>query len=637
MGEMLILLSASQLLSAPCPLLSALCPLPYALCSPHLTFIAMAQYIVSARKYRPNTFASVVGQRHVTETLAHSLLTGQVAHAYLFCGPRGVGKTTVARILAKAINCENLTKDGEACNECTSCKNFDINSSFNIFELDGASNNSVDNIRSLVEQVRVPPSQGKYKVYIIDEVHMLSTSAFNAFLKTLEEPPPYVKFILATTEKHKILPTILSRCQSFDFRRIPVPEIAAHLREICKSESISAEEEALIIISQKGDGSLRDSLSIFDRIASQSRGKITYSGVLDNLQLLDYDYFFTLTDALVREDMTTIFLTLADIQKRGFDGEALLSGLSEHFRDLLLCKDTATAELLTHGDKIKVRYLKQADVLPRAALITYLDLINQCEINYNRALNKWLHIEMALVRMCYMNRRTASVLGDAGEIQKKKSEPNPVKTEIPEKTGNETVSTPVKETKSESKPFKEVPGLISEKEEKLPVETNSTSPPEAETNDLATPSLKGLNSLKAKASLKYEEEKKKVPVLSLATVQEFWKEFSENHSSQSLRHTLNEALIDIKGDSTIIIRIGNQTGKNRIIAEANLLDGLRSLLRIPNLQIMVEIDAELDKSKDLVKPKKLLTSREKFEILSAKNPLMLELRDKLDLIPDQDE
>ncbi|HZV43720.1 MAG TPA: DNA polymerase III subunit gamma/tau [Saprospiraceae bacterium] len=599
----------------------------------------MAQYIVSARKYRPNTFASVVGQRHVTDTLIHSLQTGQVAHAYLFCGPRGVGKTTVARILAKAINCENLTPEGEACNVCTSCKNFDVNSSFNIFELDGASNNSVENIRSLVEQVRIPPSQGKYKVYIIDEVHMLSLAAFNAFLKTLEEPPSYVKFILATTEKHKILPTILSRCQSFDFRRIPVPEIAEHLKEICVSESISAEDEALIIISQKGDGSLRDSLSIFDRIASQAKGKITYTGVLDNLQLLDYDYFFTLTDAMVREDMTSIFLTLADIQKRGFDGEAVLSGLSEHFRDLLLCKDTATSELLTHGDKIKIRYLKQAEVLPRAALITYLDLINQCEIYYNRALNKWLHIEMAMVRMCYMNRRS-ELTTSTTEVQKKKPEPTPVILDSIIKNGNghPIEATPVQE---ELKPEKNTPvkttNVVSEIAEQPLPEVNASSLSNAEVGDVAIPSLKGLQSLRERASLKYEEEKKKTPTLNLAMVQEFWKEFSENHSSQSLRHTLNEAVVEIKGEKMIVIRTGNQTGKNRLTAESNLLDGLRSLIRIPDLQIVLEIDPELDKSKELIKPKKLLTSREKFEILSAKNPLMLDLRDKLDLIPDQDE
>jgi DNA polymerase-3 subunit gamma/tau len=599
----------------------------------------MAQYIVSARKYRPNTFASVVGQRHVTDTLIHSLQTGQVAHAYLFCGPRGVGKTTVARILAKAINCENLTAEGEACNVCTSCKNFDVNSSFNIFELDGASNNSVDNIRSLVEQVRIPPSQGKYKVYIIDEVHMLSSAAFNAFLKTLEEPPSYVKFILATTEKHKILPTILSRCQSFDFRRIPVPEIAEHLKEICVSESISAEDEALIIISQKGDGSLRDSLSIFDRIASQSKGKITYTGVLDNLQLLDYDYFFTLTDAMVREDMTSIFLTLADIQKRGFDGEAVLSGLSEHFRDLLLCKDTATSELLTHGDKIKVRYLKQAEVLPRAALITYLDLINQCEIYYNRALNKWLHIEMAMVRMCFMNRRS-ELTASSTEVQKKKPEPTPVKVDpfIKNGNGHHTEAPPVQEeVKHEKSTPVNTADVVSETAEQPLPEIKASTLSNAEAGDLAIPSLKGLQSLREKASLKYEEEKKKTPTLSLNVVQEFWKEFSENHSSQSLRHTLNEAVVEIKGEKMIVIRTGNQTGKNRLTAESNLLDGLRGLIRIPDLQIVVEIDPDLDKSKDLIKPKKLLTSREKFEILSAKNPLMLDLRDKLDLIPDQDE
>ena len=598
----------------------------------------MSQYIVSARKYRPNTFASVVGQRHVTDTLAHSLVTGQVAHAYLFCGPRGVGKTTVARILAKAINCENLSKEGEACNQCTSCKSFDINSSFNIFELDAASNNSVDNIRSLVEQVRIPPSQGKYKVYIIDEVHMLSTSAFNAFLKTLEEPPPYVKFILATTEKHKILPTILSRCQSFDFRRIPVAEIAHHLREICNAEGITAEEEALIIISQKGDGSLRDSLSIFDRIASQAKGKITYSGVLENLQLLDYDYFFTLTDSLIREDMTSVFLTLADIQKRGFDGEALLSGMSEHLRDLLLCKDAATAELLTHGEKIKLRYLKQADVVPRSTLVTYLDLINQCEIHYNRALNKWLHIEMALVRMCYMQRRVDQPALESVESQKKKSEVGykaKAEAEVKVETKANAEEAVESSTFDESRVRKETEGKI-----EITADNDNTeikSQPEIKSGDASIPSLKGLQALKQKAAQQHKEEKSKIPQLTLAPVQEFWKEFSENHSSQSLKHTMNDAIVEIRGEKTILIRTGNQTGKNRLTAESNLLDGLRDLIRIPDLQIVVEIDPALDKSKDIIKPKKLLTSREKFELLSAKNPLIHELRDKLDLIPDQDE
>lgn len=580
----------------------------------------MAQYIVSARKYRPNTFESVVGQGHVTETLRHALKTRQVAHAYLFCGPRGVGKTTVARILAKAINCENLTSEGEACNVCSLCKSFDINSSFNIFELDAASNNSVENIRALVEQVRIPPSQGEYKVYIIDEVHMLSTSAFNAFLKTLEEPPPYVKFILATTEKHKILPTILSRCQAFDFRRIPVKEIAAHLRSICEAENIQAEDDALVIIAQKGDGSLRDSLSIFDRIASQSKGHITYAGVLENLQLLDYDYFFRMTDALMTEDMTRVFLTLADIQKRGFDGEAFLTGFSEHLRDLLLCKDAATADLLTHGEMLKARYLRQAEAIRRSSLITYLDLINQCDISYPRALNKWLHIEMALVRMCYMHRRLEQP-EQAPLIEKKKPDERPVYQHSNVKTDNGSPA-PVSPTKENT----EIPVAPARKENLL-----------TGLSDSSIPSLKHLSTLKEKAAEVHEEEKRKIPELSLPVVIDFWKRYAEGHDSPSVRQTMNEALIEIKDGKTILIRTGNQTGKNRILNEANLIEGLRSLIRIPDLQIVFEIDPDLDRSKEIIKPKKLLTSKEKFEILYSKNPLMQKLKDTLDLIPDQED
>ncbi len=600
----------------------------------------MSQYIVSARKYRPATFAGVVGQHHVTDTLTHSLLSQQVAHAYLFCGPRGVGKTTVARILARAVNCENLSPEGESCGACASCQSFDINSSFNIFELDGASNNSVDDIRALVEQVRIPPSIGKYKVYIIDEVHMLTASAFNAFLKTLEEPPPYVKFILATTEKHKILPTILSRCQSFDFRRIPVPEIAAHLRSICTTESIQAEDEALVIISQKGDGSLRDALSIFDRIASQSKGNITYAGVLESLQLLDYDYFFKMTDALMREDVTVMFLTLADIQRRGFDGEAFLSGFSEHLRDVLLCKDTATATLLTHGDKIRHRYLQQAEAIRKSSLITYLDLANQCELHYIRALNKWLHIEMALIRMCYAHRRveTESEMTTASP-EKKKSELKSDKGQPPGQPPSGSTRTSLSQTdtastiqtRTETSPGAvENEGLANGSQSFVPVVS-------ADPETSGIPSLKGLGALRKKAEILHEEEKHKVPELTLPPVLDFWREFAEKHSSQSLRQTMNEALIEIKDGTIILVRTGNQTGKNRLTAESNLLEGLRSLARIPDLQIVIDIDPDLDKSKELVKPKKLLSNREKFEILAIKNPLIFELRDKLDLIPDQDE
>lgn len=578
----------------------------------------MSQYIVSARKYRPSTFKSVVGQSHVTDTLIHSLQTNQVAHAYLFCGPRGVGKTTVARILAKAINCENKRKDGEACDECPSCKSFNVNSSFNVFELDAASNNSVENIRNLVDQVRVPPAQGAFKVYIIDEVHMLSTAAFNAFLKTLEEPPPYVKFILATTEKHKILPTILSRCQAFDFRRIPVPEIAAHLREICDEEKIKAEQEALMIISQKGDGSLRDSLSIFDRIANQSRGNITYQGVLDNLQLLDYDYFFKITDALLREDLTQIFLLLAEIQKSGFEGEAFLSGFAEHLRDILLCKDMATAALLTHGEKIKSRYLDQAHAIPKSSLVTYLDLLNECEIHYDRALNKWLHLEMALVRMCYSHRKHQV---DTDGDQKKKSSPQLTKSnQTPEQQSEIDKSEPLS-TKPIQKPLVEIPI----------VKANGNG---ADTK--AIPKL-GIQNLRKEAEATIQAARQQTPVLTLQGVVSLWNEYAEKHTSPSLRQTMQESILNVHHESQLEIKTGNQTGKNRILAETQLIEALRELARRPDFKMNVVIDPELDKSREIAKPKKLLSNKEKYEILASKNPLIQTLREKLDLIPDQDE
>ncbi len=599
----------------------------------------MSQYIVSARKYRPHTFDSVVGQRHVTSTLRHSLVSKQVAHAYLFCGPRGVGKTTVARILARAINCENLTPEGEACNACASCKTFDVNSSFNIFELDGASNNSVENIRALVEQVRIPPSQGTYKVYIIDEVHMLSSAAFNAFLKTLEEPPDYVKFILATTEKHKILPTILSRCQSFDFRRIPVPEIVDHLKTICAAENIEAEEDALVIISQKGDGSLRDCLSIFDRIASQSRGKITYEGVLDGLQLLDYDYFFKMTDALMREDMTEVFLTLSDIQKRGFDGEAFISGYSEHLRDVLLCKDTATADILTHGDKIKTRYLEQANAITKSALITYLDLANQCEINYGRALNKWLHIEMVLMRMCYMHRRVDSESQPSSAPQKKKSEPTPAPRahSTVKEASSPAIEEPSIEQHDDSGPT--VPEVVSSAstEKKTEEVTTTDKPSPSLPADPSIPSLKGLGKLRKKAEDLHAKEKMKVPVLTLEPLMDYWNAYQERHSSPSFKQTMKEAVLELADKKTIRIRTGHLTGKNRFTAEPDLVDGLRDLVRIPDLQIVIEIDPALDVNRELDKPKKLLSDKEKYELLTQKNPLMARLREKLDLIPDQED
>ena len=376
----------------------------------------MAEYIVSARKYRPTRFKDMVGQEHISSTLQNAIKSGQLAHSFLFCGPRGVGKTTAARILAKTINCENITADIEACNECPSCVSFNHNSSFNIHELDAASNNSVEDIRQLVDQVRFPPQSGKYKIYIIDEVHMLSQGAFNAFLKTLEEPPSYCKFILATTEKHKILPTILSRCQIFDFRRIDIETIVNHLRHICELEHIEAEEDALHIIAQKSDGGMRDALSMFDRLSSFAGGRLTYDSVLQNLNVLDYDYFFKVTDALLTEDLTALMGYLSEVLKRGFEGDDFILGLCEHFRNLLFAKNTDTLRLMEVSDTLKRRYLDQTTLAPDTFLINCLYLGNQCDVNYKQSKNKRLSVELTLIKMCYVNSTV-----EAAEASKKKN------------------------------------------------------------------------------------------------------------------------------------------------------------------------------------------------------------------------
>jgi DNA polymerase III subunit gamma/tau len=362
----------------------------------------MSQYLVSARKYRPVRFDEVVGQGHVTDTLKSAIRQGKLAHAFLFCGPRGVGKTTCARILAKVINCENVGPDTEPCNTCSSCASFNTSASFNIHELDAASNNSVEHIRALVEQVRFPPQQGRYKIYIVDEVHMLSTSAFNAFLKTLEEPPPYAIFILATTEKHKIIPTILSRCQIYDFRRITAADTVAHLATICKQENLEAEEEALHIIGEKADGALRDALSIFDRMASSGSGTITYESVIRNLNVLDYQYYFRITDALIAGDHGEALLILEEIFQNGFEGDLFITGLAAHLRNLLMVRDTRTIRLLETSPVWQKRYHEQALLASASFLLTALNLANQCDIHFPMARNRRLHTEMALLKMAHI-------------------------------------------------------------------------------------------------------------------------------------------------------------------------------------------------------------------------------------------
>tara|TARA_R110002111_G_scaffold58035_7_gene98160 strand:+ start:96 stop:1241 length:1146 start_codon:yes stop_codon:yes gene_type:complete len=380
----------------------------------------MENFVVSARKYRPSDFKSVVGQSHITTTLKNAIKNEHLAQAFLFCGPRGVGKTTCARILAKTINCENRQDNGEACNECSSCTAFNSNSSFNVHELDAASNNTVDDIRNLVDQVRYVPQKGKYKVYIIDEVHMLSTQAFNAFLKTLEEPPKHAIFILATTEKHKIIPTILSRCQIFDFNRIQIQDISQHLEYISKEEGVDYETEALRLIATKADGALRDALSIYDLIVTFSAGKkVTYQETINNLHVLDYDYYFKVTEALLEESISKALLIFDEILKKGFDGHNFLVGLSEHLRELMVCKDPDTAVLLQVSETAKSRYVEQSAKSPYSFLLSALNICNQADLSYKASKNQRLHVELVLMKLAKLPHAISLAAVASGEAKKK--------------------------------------------------------------------------------------------------------------------------------------------------------------------------------------------------------------------------
>lgn len=393
----------------------------------------MENYIVSARKYRPASFESVVGQCALTITLKNAIASGKLAHAYLFCGPRGVGKTTCARIFAKTINCQHPTADGEACNECESCLAFNEQRSYNIHELDAASNNSVEDIRSLIEQVRIPPQIGKYKVYIIDEVHMLSQAAFNAFLKTLEEPPRHAIFILATTEKHKILPTILSRCQIYDFNRIGIKDTIEHLQYVAKQEHINAESEALTVIAQKADGGMRDALSIFDQVVSFTNGNITYKSVIENLNVLDYEYYFKLTEHLLENKVSEAMLLFNDVLKKGFDGNHFITGLSSHFRDLLVSKDPATLQLLEVGPNIRDRYQAQSQKCDPKFLYRAMKLCNDCDLNYRVSKNKRLLVELTLIQCAQLT------LPDSDDLSSGRSPKKNLKPIFTQQATSETV------------------------------------------------------------------------------------------------------------------------------------------------------------------------------------------------------
>lgn len=473
----------------------------------------MENYIVSARKYRPSTFESVVGQRALTTTLKNAIATQKLAHAYLFCGPRGVGKTTCARIFAKTINCMTPTADGEACNQCESCVAFNEQRSYNIHELDAASNNSVDDIRQLVEQVRIPPQIGKYKVYIIDEVHMLSASAFNAFLKTLEEPPRHAIFILATTEKHKILPTILSRCQIYDFNRISVEDTVNHLSYVASKEAITAEPEALNVIAMKADGGMRDALSIFDQVVSFTGGNITYKSVIDNLNVLDYEYYFRLTDCFLENKVSDALLLFNDILNKGFDGSHFITGLSSHFRDLLVAKDAVTLPLLEVGASIRQRYQEQAQKCPLPFLYQAMKLCNECDLNYRISKNKRLLVELTLIQVAQLT--TGEDDGSGGRSPKKTIKPvftQPAAAQQSQvASATSAQQNPVHSSPS-STPTQGAGYTTAARQPQMPAATQPASPSSTNVAASSTPSQG------ARVPQMVREEQRKVPVMKMSSL-----------------------------------------------------------------------------------------------------------------------
>lgn len=607
----------------------------------------MSTFVVSARKYRPNRFDEVVGQEHVSLTLKNALQSDHLAHAFLFCGPRGVGKTTCARILAKVLNCQNPSSDFEPCNTCDSCLAFNENASFNITELDAASNNSVEHIRALIEQVRFQPQKGKYKVFIIDEVHMLSQQAFNAFLKTLEEPPPYAIFILATTEKHKIIPTILSRCQIFDFRRIQVPNMVKHLSEICAQEGIEAESDALHIIAQKADGALRDSLSIFDRIVSFSGKKITYDDVITNLNVLDYDYYFKFVDALLREDISQVLLIFDDILRKGFDAELFVNGLAEHLRNLLVCKDEQTLSLLEVSDGLRQRYKEQAAISPNSYLLTALNLANDCDINYKMARNKRLHAEMALIKMAHINRafRLAQQPPAEASLEKKTVDnnqplvPSPSQVEHSQPKPDSVTSTKAKAASTSEPEPAAAPKEPAPPAPQVSSASNghslSSTP---STNKIATKHSMAkisLDSLLAEAQEDVvKEEEIEQTELTIEHIQTAWTAFIDQLDKDTIKGIFRNAKIDLQ-EKTLLIKVGSGLAESAIREELSLMDFIRKQVGRSDLIMKIQKDDSLVQ-KAAPKPKKMLNAKEKFLLMNETNPKVRELIDRFGLRPDDE-
>lgn len=595
----------------------------------------MDKFIVSARKYRPQTFDTVVGQQHITTTLKNAIKNKQLAHAFLFCGPRGVGKTTCARILAKTINCENPQPDGEACNECNSCKSFNEGTSLNIHELDAASNNSVDDIRTLVEQVRFMPQAGKYKVYIVDEVHMLSASAFNAFLKTLEEPPPYAIFILATTEKHKILPTILSRCQIFDFKRITTNDTVEHLQEIADKENIKAEKSALQIIAQKSEGCMRDALSILDKIVSFTNGEVNYRNTLEHLNILDEDYYFKLLDSLLQQDIGAAMLLYDEINSKGFEGDMVLNGFAEFLRNLLVSKNAKAASLLEVVEGMQEKYIAKAEQVSMSYLVSALNILNEFEINYKMARNKRLHVELALIKLNYLQQALELVI-ENGNVVKKKRVDAPVIYKS--KTIEQTPGAPVKKTEAKVIIQQPAKGKIA-----------SASPPQPPSpkaaNTVKEPSVKYaapkntngknlLEALREKVGADYNvEEVKDAEPLTQERLNEVWNDYAAALEAQPNKHstyqTFRIAKLNVETDNFFTVTVHALTQQKFIEQEKALLcDFIQRAFynRSINFKILIEAGEEEEVPIHLT-----LNSRQKFERIAEKHPLVRELKNRLNL------
>ena len=564
----------------------------------------MENFVVSARKYRPQHFNTVVGQSHITNTLKNAIIQKQLAQAYLFCGPRGVGKTTCARIFAKTINCFNISPDGEACDQCESCKSFNSGASLNVYELDAASNNSVDDIRSLVDQVRFAPQLGEYKVYIIDEVHMLSAAAFNAFLKTLEEPPKHAKFILATTEKHKIIPTILSRCQVFNFNRIKTEDISNHLAYMADKEGVSYEPEALHVIAQKADGGLRDACSIFDQMVAFTGNHLTYKQIVENLHVLDYDYYFKLTDFFLEQKLPEVMLLFNDVLKKGFDGHNFMIGLGEHLRNILVSKDAQTVSLLEVSENLKQRYAEQAQKCTVQFLLRSLNLVNKTDVSYKSAKNQRLHVEMALMQMCYL---TASLEAEKknDELIQKDSPKQIVSASIPSIQDKP-------EIKTASKPIVPISELKTSGTFPLKQVLTDTRIPEAASN----PETKVTVLREVNKSFGFEDVKQAVSLFAK----------TKETSSKSIFISLNTAKLQLTDSNELNITLLNHSQLEKFQEiKQDMLDFIRQ--EIGNNSVTLVFSVE-EQDNAIVKAYKPI---DKFKAMCDKNNALLELKKRFDL------